>query len=224
MTTTDQTQLRQIIEQVLKEVLAEQSSAASTPSGATLPSAAKGAGLELAETGTVERGTDPKEVVIGFSPAFATHIHETIIGIPLGDVVRELCAGIEEEGLHYRFCKVYKTADVGFIAHEAAKLSGSGVGVGIQSRGTSVIHQRDLDPLNNLELFPQAPLIDLTTFRAMGKNAALYAKGESPSPVPTANDQMARPKYQAKAALLHNKETRLTDTHKKTQAVQVKYV
>ena len=62
-------------------------------------------------------------------------------------------------------------------------------------------------PLSNVELFPQAPLLDLPTFRAIGKNAAKYAKGESPTPVPVRNDQMARPKYQAIAALLHIKET-----------------
>ncbi|NLE98174.1 MAG: propanediol/glycerol family dehydratase medium subunit, partial [Propionibacterium sp.] len=172
----------------------------------------------------MERGTDPKEVVIGFSPAFSTEIHETIIGIPHGEALKAIAAGIEEEGLTYRFMKVYRTADVGFIAHEAAKTSGSGVGIGIQSRGTSVIHLKDLAPLSNLELFPQAPLIDVDVFRAMGKNAALYAKGDSPSPVPTRNDQMARPKYQAKAALLHNKETNLVEPSKKTQAVQVSYV
>ncbi|GEM_PF-34096 len=190
--------------------------------GATVSAGDKGT-LKLTETGPMERGTDPKEVVIVLSPAFSTEIFETIIGIPHADVIREICAGIEEEGLNYRIGKHYHSADVAFCAHEAAKLSGSGIGIGIQSRGTSVIHQKDLDPLNNLELFPQAPLIDLDVFRAMGKNAALYAKGESPSPVPTANDQMARPKYQAKAALLHNKETRLTDQKKRTQALKVEF-
>jgi len=85
-------------------------------------------------------------------------------------------------------------------------LSGSGIGIGIISRGTSVIHQRDLPPLQNLELFSQSPLVELDTFRAMGRNAAKYAKGEQPSPVPVRNDPMARPRYQGLAALLHNKE------------------
>ena len=47
----------------------------------------------------------------------------------------------------------------------------------------------------------------LETYRAIGKNAAQYAKGKLPTPVPVQNDQMARPKYQAIAALLHIKET-----------------
>ena len=97
--------------------------------------------------------------------------------------------------------------DVGAIAHDAAVLSGSGIGIGILCRGTSVIHQRDLQILQNLELFPQSPLVDRSVFRAIGRNAARYAKGEQPDPVPTRNDPMARPRYQGLAALLHNKET-----------------
>ena len=179
--------------------------------------------LTLTETGDAARGTDPKEVVIALSPAFSSSIHETIIGIPHATVLKEICAGIEEEGLKYRFVRMYKTADVGFVAHEAAKLSGSGIGIGIQSRGTTVIHQKDLPPLSNIELFSQSPLIDEATFRAIGKNAAKYAKGENPTPVPIRNDQMARPKYQAIAALLHNKETRLVDLTKKAQGLQISF-
>ena len=90
-------------------------------------------------------------------------------------------------------------------------------------QGTTVIHQKDLPNLSNLELFSQAPLIDLDTYRKIGKNAAKYAKGESPTPVPTRNDQMARPTYQALSALLHIKETELVDNNKKPQAVTVSF-
>ena len=34
------------------------------------------------------------------------------------------------------------------IAHTAAELSGSGIGVGILSRGTTMIHQKDLARLS----------------------------------------------------------------------------
>ena len=177
--------------------------------------------LHLAETGPAERSSDPKEVVIALSPAFSSLIHETIIGLPHSEVLKEIAAGIEEEGCNHRFVKIYRSADVGFIAHQAAKLSGSGIGIGLQSRGTTVIHQKDLPPLSNVELFSQSPLIDLATFRAIGKNAAKYAKGESPQPVPIRNDQMARPKYQAIAALLHNKETAQCDLARKAQSLTV---
>ena len=163
--------------------------------------------LDLQEMGEAKSGTRSDEVVIALAPAFGRTQNETIIGIPHCQVLKEIMAGVEEEGPVPRVIRVLKTSDVAFLSHDAAKLSGSGIGIGIQSKGTTVIHQKDLEPLNNLELFSQAPLIDLKTFRAIGKNAAKYAKGESPDPVPVKNDQMARPKYQAKAAVLHIKET-----------------
>jgi propanediol dehydratase medium subunit len=130
-------------------------------------------------------------------------------------------AGIEEEGLKHRIIRVFRTADVAFIAHEAAKLSGSGIGIGILSRGTTVIHQKNLAPLQNLELFSQSPLVELETFRAIGRNAAKYAKGESPNPVPVRNDPMARPRYQGLAALLHNKEVQFVKPDKATMELSV---
>jgi propanediol dehydratase medium subunit len=220
--TMDEKTLRSIIEEVVKEFAS--ASAGGGTAVAVAPSLTSASGkLVITEDGPAERGTNPREVVIALAPAFGGKRTETIIGQPHDEVLREICAGIEEEGLSYRFIRVFRTSDVGFIAHEAAKLSGSGIGIGIQSRGTTVIHQKDLPPLSNLELFSQSPLIDLETFRAIGKNAAKYAKGESPNPVPVRNDQMARPKYQAIAALLHIKETQLCDVNKKTQALRVEY-
>ena len=135
----------------------------------------------------------------------------------------KIMAGLEEAGVKCRIVKVYRTSDVSFIAHDAAELSGSGIGIGIQSKGTTVIHQKDLPPLSNLELFPQCPLIDLDTYRAIGKNAAAYAKGESPNPVPVRNDQMARPKYQALSAVLHIKETEHADRDVAPKALKVEF-
>ena len=163
--------------------------------------------LSFNELGTAKPGTDRNEVVIGLPPAFGKAMTKTILNIPHNEVLKEIMAGIEEEGLKARLVRVNKTADVGFIGHEAAKLSGSGVGIGTICRGTSVIHQKDLAPLQNLELFPQCPLVERETFRAIGRNAAKYAKGDRPTPVPVRNDPMARPRYQGLAALLHNKET-----------------
>jgi len=110
-----------------------------------------------------------------------------------------------------RVVKVLKTSDVCFMGLEAAKISGSGIGIGLQSKGTAVIHQKDLYPLSNLELFPQAPLMTLETYRAIGKNAAKYVKGEKVSPIEGQNDPMVRAKYQVKAALMHIKETEQVD-------------
>ncbi|MBQ7371559.1 MAG: propanediol/glycerol family dehydratase medium subunit [Blautia sp.] len=161
-----------------------------------------------------EQGTDPKEVVIGVGAAFQAEITKTIGGIPLDEVLRNVKAGIEEEGMVSRVVKVLDTSDVGFMALQAAKLSGSGIGIGIQSKGTTVIHQKDLYPLTNLELFPQAPLMDLETYRNIGKNAAKYVKGEKVTPIACTNDPMVRAKYQIKAALMHIIETEQLEPEK----------
>ncbi len=158
-----------------------------------------------------KKGTDPKEIVIGVGAAFQKEIKRTICDIPLEDVLRNVKAGIEEEGMRARVVKILDTSDVCFMALEAAKLSGSGFGVGIQSKGTTVIHQKDLYPLSNLELFPQAPLMTLETYRKIGQNAAKYVKGEQVVPIPCTNDPMCRPKYQVKAALMHIAETEQLD-------------
>ncbi len=162
--------------------------------------------LRLTELGPAGQGNRHDEVVVALSPAFGEFFTRTIVDVPHGSVLRELFAGIEEEGASLRVIRVTHSADLALVAFTGAKLSGSGIAVGVLSRGTTVIHQRDLPRLSNLELFPQAPLLDLETFRAIGRNAARYAKGETPQPVPVRNDFMARPRWQAKAALLHNKE------------------
>jgi len=192
-----------MVKQVILEVLQQMQSNGKT----TVRQEEQVPPLSFNEIGTAKPGTDRNEVVVGLPPAFGKAMTKTIINIPHNEVLKEVMAGIEEEGLKARLVRVNKTADVGFIGHEAAKLSGSGVGIGIICRGTSVIHQKDLAPLQNLELFPQSPLVERETFRAIGRNAAKYAKGERPNPVPVKNDPMARPKYQGLAALLHNKET-----------------
>ncbi len=206
--------LREIILEVLREMEAGEEPAKSSKEGGTP--------LVFKERGLARAGIDKSEVVIAVPPAFGTVMYKTIIGIPHQQVLREIIAGIEEEGLKARLVKIHRTADLASIGHEAAKLSGSGIGIGTLSRGTSVIHQKDLKPLQNLELFSQSPLVDLEIFRAMGHNAAKYAKGESPRPVSVRNDPMARPRYQGLAALLHNKETRCVNPDKPAQEVTVK--
>ncbi len=162
--------------------------------------------LEIKELGVSQPGNDAKEIIIALSPAFGTRHKKSIIGIDLGDIIKELCAGIEEEGMNYRFIKVYNSTDLAIIASQGSKLAGSGISVALQSRGTTVIHQKNLVPLDNLELFPQSPLYDKDIYRKIGKNAAKYGKGESPEPVEILNDYMVPSKYLIKSTLMHFKE------------------
>lgn len=199
--------LRQIIEEVISEMQSSGQQVSFTKP-ASAPEAKVTKSSFLTDLGDAKPGTNKDEVVIAVGPAFGLAQTENMVGVPHQQILRELIAGIEEEGIKARVIRAFKSSDVAFVAVEGNRLSGSGVSIGLQSKGTTIIHQRDLPPLSNLELFPQAPLITLETYRHIGKNAAKYAKGESPNPVPTLNDQMARPKYQAKSAVLHIKETK----------------
>ena len=145
--------------------------------------------LTMNDIGPAAKGYRRDEVVIGVSPAFGKFLNQTLSGLYVGESLYEIMAGIEEEGCHCRVIRIENSADLAVIGSRAAKISGSGVGIGIQSKGTTVIHQKDLPPLDNLELFPMAMLIDLKMYRAIGRNAAQYVKGKQPATIPTVWDQ-----------------------------------
>jgi propanediol dehydratase large subunit len=155
-----------------------------------------------------ERGDDPTEVVIAVGPAFADGLRETIAGLPHDEVLAAIVDGVREGGGMPRIVRVRRAADVAFVGHDGAVLSGSGVALGLQSKGTAVIHRADLQPLDNLELFGMSPLYTLESYRAMGRNAAGYALGRRVGPVPTELDNFARAKLIVRTTLLHAQEAR----------------
>jgi propanediol dehydratase large subunit len=161
----------------------------------------------LAELAQAGRGDSAREVVVAVGPAFGDGLRETINGLRHEEVLAAVVAGVREGGAEPRLVRVRRSSDVAFIAHDGARLSGSGVGVGLQSKGTAVIHRADLQPLDNLELFGMAPLLTLASYRAIGRNAAGYAFGEPVGPVPTELDNFARAKLIVTTTLLHARET-----------------
>ena len=207
----DEKLVKQIVAEILRQTGAKAEDAAESVSSMAGRERINAHKTDYSSYPRAKKGTDPKEIVIGVGAAFQREIKRTICDIPLEDVLRNVKAGIEEEGMRARVIKILDTSDVCFMALEAAKFSGSGFGIGIQSKGTTVIHQKDLYPLSNLELFPQAPLMTLETYRKIGQNAAKYVKGEQVVPIPCTNDPMCRPKYQVKAALMHIAETEQLD-------------
>jgi propanediol dehydratase large subunit len=130
-----------------------------------------------------ERLDDPRDVCVGLSPAFGREIHRTLSGLPVAEALRQILAGLEEEGCMGRLVRVPGTIDLGLIGLTAARLAGSGIAVGLQAKGTALIHRRDLAPLANLELYSVAPLITPEMYRQLGTNAARHAKGMRPVPV-----------------------------------------
>ena len=165
----------------------------------------------LEEAGPAAAGQIP-EVVVALDPAYGNGISRNIAGIDLREVLEAVLSGIRAEGVPARVVRVHHTSDLAFVGHAGAQLSGSGVSVGIQSRGTTVIHQRDLDPLENLELFPQAPNLDLELYHRIGRNAALYATGKPASPVAVKIDNTVRLRLIVQTTLMHCQATRKIDT------------
>ena len=80
--------------------------------------------------------------------------------------------------------------------------------IGIQSKGTTVIHREDLVPLENLELFAMAPNLDLDVYRHIGRNAALHAQRKPVPPIPVRSDNTARLRLIVQTTLMHLRETR----------------
>ncbi len=160
----------------------------------------------LVELGPAAKGAQ-REVVLALGPAFGGALATTIGGLEHEDVLEAILGGVAAEGLVARIVRVYHSSDCAAIGYVGARLSGSGIGIGLQSRGTAVIHQRDLAPLNNLELFPQSPSLTLATYEAIGRNAARYALGAPTVPVAVEIDNGARLRLIVKTALLHRRET-----------------
>ena len=167
--------------------------------------------IDLAETGPARARVRPDEIVVGLSPAFGVEIWTALNGMTVAEVLRQVLAGIEEEGLASRLVRIRRSIDLGNIGSTAARLSGSGVSVGLQAKGTALIHRADLPPLANLELFSIAPRLTPELYRALGRNAARYAKGAAPEPLllPESSEPLG-PRYHARVVQLVAMERRLS--------------
>ena len=159
--------------------------------------------LRLVARGDARPGTDPREVCIGVSPALATKLWFTMSGLPVGEALAQLVAGIESEGCVARIVRVPSTVDLGMIGLTAAELAGSGVAVGLQAKGTALIHRKGLPPLACLELLSIAPLLTGEMYRELGVNAGRHAKGRRPAPVRNPyTDQAIEARYHAEVVAL----------------------
>ena len=160
----------------------------------------------LAELGPARPGST-REVIVAVGPAFGTALTRTIGGLEHAEVLAAILTGVAREGLTARIVKVYHSSDLAVISQAGSALSGSGIAIGLQSRGTTMIQRRGLARLNNLELFPQSPSLTLEIYEAIGRNAARYAQAQAVVPVPVQVDNWARLRLIVKTTLLHRRET-----------------
>jgi propanediol dehydratase large subunit len=166
-----------------------------------------------------------KEIVIGVSPAFGIKLFQTVGGHPLSEVLAVMTGAIEDRGLKARIIRFGHTADTSFLGLSAAHLSGSGIGIGLQAKGTAVIHQRDRLPHNNLELFSNSPITQIEHYKKLAANAAAYALGEMPEPVvvPMRGQAMGS-RYHARVAMIYAIETAITAAGAKPEEIEVKFL
>ncbi|MDA0846313.1 MAG: propanediol/glycerol family dehydratase large subunit [Proteobacteria bacterium] len=169
--------------------------------------------------------SEPKEVVVAISPAFGTRLFQTLAGHSLADVLRCLGEGIEAEGMAMRVIRCWHSADTSFLGLTAARLSGSGIGIGIQAKGTAVIHKRGRLPHNNLELFSNAPITSREHYQRLGANAAIYARGDWPEPVIVTNQGEALgARFHARVALIYAIETAMLVADRHPQQVAITFL
>jgi hypothetical protein len=173
------------------------------------------------ESGPAQPGNSP-EVVIALSPTFGNQIRHSLGGLSLREVLSSIIESIQDEGIPSRIIRVFHTSDVAFIGHCGAQLSGSGVAIGIQTKGTTVIHHRDLAPLENLELFSQAPNLNLDNYSQIGCNAARYALDKQTSPVAAKIDNTVRLRLIVQTALLQRFEAQQIETDR--QPVELRMI
>lgn len=185
---------------------------------------AEGQQIAYGEIGAAAQSSRKDEVVIGLSPGFGLKLFRTLADHPLSRVLQDLIAGIESKGLHARIVRFNHTADTSFLGLSAAGLSGSGIGIGIQAKGTAVIHHIDRLPHNNLELFSNAPITTLTHYRKLGENAGDYALGALPDPVvvPTRGEALGA-RFHARVALIYAIETGLIEAGAPPQEIELTF-
>ena len=177
--------------------------------------------LRFRSIGPAAKGGAGGEVVIGLSPAFGEALTRTTGDVPLEQVLAALLDGIRSAGGSPRIVRLHHTADTSFLGLSAAHLSGSGVGIGIQAKGTCVIHRADLAPHMNLELFSQAPLMRAEHYRAVGANAAGHALGIAVEPLPSLyGGEALGSRHHARTAILYAIDTGLIDAARRPEELE----
>src|SRR6476646_9476078 len=78
--------------------------------------------VALSACGPAFPGQGPRDVVIGVSPAVGRDVWRCLSGLAVSDVLREMLAGLEEEGCVGRIVRFNDSVDLGRIGLAAARL------------------------------------------------------------------------------------------------------
>ena len=134
---------------------------------ARLLGAAQGAASRSRSSARRRAASAPDEVVIAVGPAFGDALsRDDQRPARTATCSRRSSPACARRAARRGSSASARSSDVAFIGHDGARLSGSGIAVGLQSKGTALIHRADLEPLDNLELFGMAPSLTLESYRA----------------------------------------------------------
>ena len=164
------------------------------------------------ERGPAQAAERADEVVVGLSPAFGREIWVALNGMTVGEVLRQLLAGIEEEGVASRLVRVHRSIDLGAIGWAAARMSEIG-GLGRASGKGDSAHPPGRPPTARERRTPlDRARITSALYRNLGRNAARYAKGLAPEPLllPESSEPLG-PRYHARVVQLVAIERRLVE-------------
>ena len=153
-------------------------------------------------------GDRADEVVVAVGPAFGDVLRATINGLAHADVLTALVKGSGRMEAEPRIVRVRRAADVAFIGHDGARLSGSGIAVGHPVEGHGGDPSRR--PASRSTTSSCSACHRCTRSTRTGRSAetrpATRSAGRS-APVPTMMDNFARAKLIVKTTLLHARET-----------------
>ena len=141
-------------------------------------------------------------------PAFGDALRETIGGIPHGDVLRQICAGIEEEGVRYRVDPHRRAPPTSRSSPTTARswpAPASRSACSRRARRSSTAPTCSRSTTSSCSAWRRC--CRLESYRQIGRNAARYANGGRASPVPLVLDNFARAKLIVRTTLLHRRET-----------------
>ena len=158
----------------------------------------------LLRDGPGARGTDDVEVVVALGPAYGARCAPPSAGSRTATCWRR--SGRHRRGAARRVWCASPTIGRRVHRPRRRRLAGSGVGIGLQSKGTTVIHRADLQPLDNLELFGMAPNLSLPrTCRSGATPPATRRRAGGPGADEL--DNFARAKLIVRTTLMHRVET-----------------
>lgn len=161
------------------------------------------------------------DIVVGISPAFANKGTAAEIYGNHFLILEKIVEGIEEAGMSAAVVKIYHTDDLAEIAKLSAGFSGTGIGIGIQSKGMVRINHAEHSAEDSLEASFNMPFSSFSLFKEIGINAVEYARGLKPLRVSDKIKPGGLTNYQMTMIRLSSEESVFINRRKKPMRMEL---